>query len=398
LGEAFRNDQTLHQVMAMAYADILDFHREAYSFFSQPGKIVNLATLVCLMFTGWRILFSTLWGKAERRFKVILDSLAENCKLVETEAKTADIVEASSFRVKITEQMREQENERTVTRLQSALAWLDAKDEEQESELDRLHSRIFEHSCDWIQRHNEAKAWMSMRDIQPILWLIGKPGAGNFSSCGAEYTSVLILSGKSTLSATVIQFLLQDRHSVVLYYLCNHQSSKSTNSAHVMRTFVSQLLRINNYMAEHIYEELITNGHAPSVPRLKQLLQTLLSALPSTRIIIDGVDELEDSCRSQVLNDVLGLATALKSKTVCKVLVSSRDVSSISKIMSKYPALNLNQERRFLDKSITSFVRQGLCDIRSRVGTTQDADNRIYREIEQSLIEKAEGKSRSSHI
>jgi len=165
-----------------------------------------------------------------------------------------------------------------------------------------------------------------------------------------------------------------------------------------MRTFVSQLLRLNNYMAEHIYEELITNGHAPSVPRLKQLLQTLLSAVPSTRIIIDGVDELEDSCRSQVLSDVLGLATALTSKTICKVLVSSRDVSSITKIMSKYPALNLNKERRFLDMSITSFVRKGLCDMRIRVGPTQDADNRIYREIEQSLIEKAEGKFRSSHI
>lgn len=186
LSEAFEKDQILHRVMAMAYADILDFHREAYDFFSQPGKIVNLVTIICLMFIGWRIFFSTLWGKAERRFKVILDSLAENCRLVETEAKTADIVEASSFRVKMKEQMREQENERTVNRLQSALAWLDAKDEEQESELDRLRGRIFEHSCDWIQRHNEAKAWMSMRGSQPILWLIGKPGAGKFSSCNCR--------------------------------------------------------------------------------------------------------------------------------------------------------------------------------------------------------------------
>jgi hypothetical protein len=181
LSEAFKKDQTLHRVMAMAYADILDFHRQAYRFFSRPGKTFNLATIVNLIFIGWRILFSTLWGKAERRFKVILDSLAENCQLVETEAKTADIVEASSFRVKMKEQIREQENERTVTRLQSTLAWLDAKDEEQESELERLHGRIFEHSCDWIQRHNEAKAWMSMRGNQPILWLIGKPGAGKFS-------------------------------------------------------------------------------------------------------------------------------------------------------------------------------------------------------------------------
>lgn len=120
--------------------------------------------------------------------------------------------------------------------------------------------------------------------------------------------------------------------------------------------------------------------------------------VPSTRIIIDGVDELEDRCRSQVLNDVVGLATVTNSKTTRKVLVSSRDMFSISKIMSKYPTLNLTKERRFLDTSITSFVRHGLSDMRSRIGQTQDADILIYREIEQSLIDKAEGKSLSSHI
>jgi hypothetical protein len=109
---------------------------------------------------------------------VIIDSLAESCRLLETEAKISDIVEASSFRIKIREQMREQERERTVTRLQLALTWLDAKDEEQESELNRLRGRIFEHSCDWVQRHKEAKAWMSINGSQPILWLIGNPGVG----------------------------------------------------------------------------------------------------------------------------------------------------------------------------------------------------------------------------
>jgi hypothetical protein len=149
-------------------------------------------------------------------------------------------------------------------------------------------------------------------------------------------------------------------------------------------------------MAEHIYEEHITNGHAPSVPRLKQLLQTLLGAVPSIRIVIDGVDELEDRFHSQVLGDILGLVTVPNPKTTCKVLVSSRDISSISKIMSRYPTLNLTKERRFLDMSIASFVHHELRDMQSWVGQIQDADDRIYREIEQILIDKAEGKSRAS--
>lgn len=210
----------------------------------------------------------------------------------------------------------------------------------------------------------------------------------------AENAFVLTLLGKSTLSATIIQFLLQDRRSAVLYYFCNHHSSESTNSAHVLRTLISELLRINSDMAAFIYEEHITNGHAPSIPRLKQLLQTLLGVVPSTRIIIDGIDELEDHYRGQVLNDVLGMASVQNSKAICKLLVSSRDIFSISKLMSKYPALDLNKERRFLDTSITSFVHHRLRGMRSRLGKSQDVDSLVYREVEQSLIEKAGGNSR----
>jgi hypothetical protein len=313
---------------------------------------------------------------------------------VETEAKTADIVEAASFRVKMKEQMREQELERTITRLQTALAWLDAKDEDQENELDRLRSRIFQHSCDWIQRQNEAKSWMSIRGSHPVLWLISKPGAGQFPSGDCDNPLILIHAGKSTLSATIVQFLLQDRHSAVLYYLCNHQSSESTDSAHVLRTLISELLRLNNDLAEHIYDEHITKGNAPSVPRLKQLLQTLISVVPSTRIIIDGVDELESRCCSQVLNDVLALVTVPKSKVICKLLISSRNTFTISKVMSKYPTLNLDNERHLLDPSITSFVHHGLSDMRRRLGQTQQVDNHVYEEVAQTLIEKAEGNYR----
>lgn len=204
--------------------------------------------------------------------------------------------------------------------------------------------------------------------------------------------------GKSTLSATIIQFLLRDQQSTVLYYFCSYKSSDSYNSSHILRTLIAELLRDNNEMASYIFEEHITNGHAPSIPRLKQLLQTLLSAVPSTRIIIDGIDEIEDGHRSQVLGDVLGLATVQNPSNTCKILVSSQNIPSISRVMSQYPTLDLGKERRSIDTSIVSFIRYELSRVHGGFGQALEADRRVIQGVEQELIEKAEGKTRASVV
>lgn len=80
------------------------------------------------------------------------------------------------------DEIRREDQERAVARLQASLTWLDSQDGLQESELDRLYSRTHEHSCDWIQLQKEAKTWLRIRGSQPVLWLFGKPGAGMFSS------------------------------------------------------------------------------------------------------------------------------------------------------------------------------------------------------------------------
>ena len=180
LSAAFKCNSDFQRILAIVYSDILDFHQQAYCFFRRNGTLLTLVTILCdaNTFLGWKFFFGTLFGKFDRCFKDILHSLAENCRLVEIEANTADIVEASIFRRRMQDESDKAENERAVRQLQAVLTWLDVRDEEQENELDRLYGLLHEHSCDWVQQHDQARAWMSMGGRQPALWLTGKPGAG----------------------------------------------------------------------------------------------------------------------------------------------------------------------------------------------------------------------------
>lgn len=83
LSVAFKNNVHFQKVLAMFYADILEFHRQAYKFFTQRV---------------WRRLFDTSWTGFDRRFKGILDNLSRNAELVEKEATAADITEAKEWR------------------------------------------------------------------------------------------------------------------------------------------------------------------------------------------------------------------------------------------------------------------------------------------------------------
>ncbi|KAH0541368.1 hypothetical protein FGG08_004132 [Glutinoglossum americanum] len=354
LSAAFQNNPDFQRVVATVYADILDFHREAYEFFRKQG---------------WKIFFKTLWAGFDLRFEGILDSLARHSELVDKEANSIDIAEAKEWRSKLLEDTIRKEQERSVTQLRAALSWLEVKDGEQieqEDELDRQYSLHHAHSCDWIQKNSKARSWMRLGEDELVLWLNGKPGA-------------------------VIRFLQQDKHSVVIYYFCNYYSSSLKKNSHVLRSLVAQLIRHNKDLSSYVYDEYICQGLNSSVHQLKKLISTLLLSIPSVRIVIDGLDEFGQEDQNGILNDLIPLASASDTGPVCKVLISSRDISPINKRLSKRSTISLSgKERASVDAAIQSFVQHSLIDIRRNL-KDMNADDDIT-EVERDLIKKADGR------
>lgn len=175
----------------------------------------------------------------------------------------------------------------------------------------------------------------------------------------------------------------------MLFYFCSYQASKQPKSAGILQTLVAQLLRSNNDLASYVYDEYIIKGCAPSIPQVRSLFQNLLNAVPSVRVVIDGLDELREQDQSRMLADMLPLATSKNSGSVCKILISSRDTPVVADIMSKHPKIHLNQERTAIDTSIKSFVHHEINLLSAQIGEIDAKAD--MNDIEQEFLEKADG-------
>jgi hypothetical protein len=140
-----------------------------------------------------------------------------------------------------------------------------------------------------------------------------------------------------------------------------------------------------------VYDEYICQGLASSAQQLKKLIRTLLLGIPSVRIVIDGLDEFEPKDQSQILNDILPLASTNDGGAVCKVLISSRDINPITKHLSRKSTISLSKERAVVNSAIQSFVQHCLLDIHRNLDD-MNIDISILAEVEHDLIEKADGR------
>lgn len=113
------------------------------------------------------------------------------------------------------------------------------------------------------------------------------------------------------------------------------------------------------------------------------ILEKLLTSLPVTRIIVDGLDECPGNEQDEVLEDLLRLRGPIPG--ACKVLISSRMNRTISKILDSKPNFRLNDNAENVNASIASFVRPQLQYLRT------EFDSKIIDELGHHLLSKANG-------
>ncbi|KAL2852554.1 nucleoside phosphorylase domain-containing protein [Aspergillus pseudodeflectus] len=150
------------KILALIYVDVLDFYRGLFMVFENKN---------------WMPLFTTNWKESEDRRELILKNLVEVCECMTQELGTTTIIDMMDRRERRLEEWRKAEQAHTQSRLQSVLAWLDVKDE-QEDELDRLYGLQYEGSCSWVFANNKIRRWREAGRENPLVWLTGKPGAG----------------------------------------------------------------------------------------------------------------------------------------------------------------------------------------------------------------------------
>lgn len=134
------------------------------------------------------MVFDSLWKSFILRFQGILEGLRKHRDLIDAEANVISITEAKSWRseqigqinqwrLKQADEIDKAERERLASQTREAVAWLNAG-EEQENRLTKLSRASNGTSDHWALKEATVLLWIEQGREPSIVWLNGKPGAG----------------------------------------------------------------------------------------------------------------------------------------------------------------------------------------------------------------------------
>ncbi|CAN9085629.1 unnamed protein product [Alternaria alternata] len=367
LSNALIGDQNFQKVLALVFADIVEFHRRAYKFVRRRS---------------WAIFFGSMWAGFESRFNGLLKNLTYHSELVDKEASAADIAEAFR-RSKINdEKWEQQEREWNSAKVQTVLGWLETSDTMPADILEHHLQDCLPNSCDWFVQHEETQLWLEDATKNPLLWLCGKPGAG-----------------KSVICSALVQHA--ENNSVqVFYYFCSSLRSNAdgpiTRPNRLLRSIISEVIQKHQDLAIYVHDVYFMAHPVPSKKALLNLLPELLRGLGSVRLIIDGIDEWVSRDQKDVLNDLSQIVSIDKSSHICKVLVASRETMEISRSLRRKNksattiSLSNGDEDLAISRSIARFVESKLSDLPDHFDEL-DPDASIMAYVKKTLIEKSHG-------
>lgn len=282
------------------------------------------------------------------------------------------------------------EEERESTHRQAVFAWLAVNDCQQDNVLLKLTEKRHDNTCDWLLGHTKYKQWF-VASRQPLLWLHGIPGSGrNVFTRGRG--SQLIPIGKSVLCTRVISDLRNAKKNV-LYYFSRSSMSSGDPCEHVLRTLCAQILRANRDLIELVWAQYVTGAALPSIGTLRDLLPQLLSALPNTSLVIDGIDELPVSDMRTTLQILLKIAKA--DQHTLRIFLSSRNESIIGQQMQGALKVSLREEHSAVQQDIKTFLHRRLQE--ASIDWPLSISDKTKDHVEQELLQRSRGISPSSY-
>ena len=169
-------------------------------------------------------------------------------------------------------------------------------------------------TCGWLRDRSEFQAWQ--RPVEPgpfksrILWINGTTG-----------------TGKTSLAAYSIRWLRDQCHNWPLaYFFCQGNSEAKRESFSILSSLSWQILANQDDLlraAFENFEKVVTRDDHATLGQLRDLLDFLLDVGSPCRVILDGLDELEEPVQREIFKALQGLSQK------CLILILSRDQGTI---------------------------------------------------------------------
>jgi hypothetical protein len=198
------------------------------------------------------------------------------------------------------------------------------------------------------------------------------------------------VAGKTTLAVYLLQAAPISPHASIFYCLCPDRLTHPGRSVCglIFRSLVAQLIRVKSEVLPYVYEMFVKLGATPSLPKVRDLLETLLRSPGITYIILDGLDECESTDQRHVLSELQNLLRPdVRTKDEkLKVLICSRETKEISRKLNQARQIFLSDEQQEMSRDICKFTKSSLAELSDRFSTE------IINEVSGEVVKKADGK------
>jgi Cdc6-like AAA superfamily ATPase len=217
---------------------------------------------------------------------------------------------------------------------------------------------------------DEFKTWINQSN--QVLFFSGIPGAGK------------------TICASIVIDELQARFrndaSVGIAYVYNNFRRNQEQKA--IDVFASLLKQLSQGLASlpqtlrKLYETHQSRRTRPSLEEVSQTLQSVVSEYSKAFIIIDAVDECQDSCGDR--KRLLAGLFSLQVKTGLCLLATSRFIPSIQK---EFEGRSTRMEIRASDYDLKRYIAENITRLPAFVLRSADLQN----EVESSIVGAVDG-------
>ena len=299
---------------ANIYGDWLDFCKEAHGVFvDKKGNVRQWNSIRIFVRVQWDP-FEARFGTIEARFKENLDILLHSTQVLQL-STIQDVLSKIE-----TARLAQIENDVVTTR-KDFMHWISLIDFEDDHE--RISAKKHPGTGDWLIARDDFQAWLQS-DSSRLLWCYGKPG-----------------SGKSVLASYVLEHItsrtaLNPRIGLAFCYF-NYKQADTQRPRHILSAFIKQLCWKREVLPPQIlafYRKHIYDARTPSLNALQGALAELCEDFDEIYLVVDALDECEQSLREEILDSVVELS---KLHSLVKTFITSRreiDIEQMFKALS----------------------------------------------------------------
>ncbi|KAL6408506.1 NACHT domain protein [Ilyonectria robusta] len=291
----FSNKQHINEVLALLFQDILDFYLVSLKFF----RMAKLKSM-----------FEAFWPKKKEEIELVIGRIKDHTYHLRNEVRLEVIQEAYDARqleienfAKLEEADRMQEYAAVETAIAPTFYG---------KKLNFLRGRVCEGTGDWLAKDPDLSKWLqATKDSSKIIWLCGIPGAGK------TYLAASIVNASILLGRTLFVFLSYEH--------------KDTSAMSVIHSLIFQLARKD----PNLQDMVRYSNRDPlefDLTSAVNLLTNLIHGAGPVRIVIDGLDEIEQAERVRLLRQMLKVSSDCDE---ARVLICSRPEADITALLEK---------------------------------------------------------------